>query len=59
MTRRMRFFGLCDGLLDEAVELFVRREDAELMLAEVLADEPRWQELLWVELIELGEFNPN
>ena len=55
----MRFFGVCDGLLDEALELFVRREDAEQMLAEVLADEPQWQELLWVEPIELGEFNPN
>lgn len=55
----MRFFGVVDGWLDEAVELFVRRDDAEGMLAQVLADEPQWQELLWVEPIELGEFNPN
>lgn len=55
----MRFFGSADALLGEAVEVFVRREDAERMLAEVLADEPQWRELLWVEPIELGEFNPN
>lgn len=55
----MRFFGVVDGWVEEAVELFVRREEAERMLAEVLADEPQWQDLLWVELIELGEFNPN
>lgn len=55
----MRFFGLADAFLGEAVELFVRRDDAERTLTEVLADEPQWQELLWVEPIELGEFNPN
>jgi hypothetical protein len=48
-----------DAWLDEAVELFVHREDAEQMLAEVLADEPHWRGLLWVEPIDLGEFNPN
>lgn len=55
----MRFFGLVDGFVEEAVELFVREEDAELMRAKVLADEPQWQELLWVEPIELGGFSLN
>jgi hypothetical protein len=37
----MRFFGLVDLALIEAIELYVRREDAERTLAELLRDEPR------------------
>ena len=49
----MRFFGVVDLWLAEAVELFVCEADAERMLAELLADEPDWQGLFRVEPIEL------
>lgn len=55
----MRFFGVVDLWLDEAVELFVRREDAERMLSELLRDEPQWRGLFRVESIELAELNRN
>jgi hypothetical protein len=38
---------------EQAVELFVRREDAQRMLAEALADDPEWADVLSVEPVEL------
>jgi hypothetical protein len=38
---------------EQAVELFLRRENAERMLAEALADEPEWADILSVEPLEL------
>jgi hypothetical protein len=35
------------------VELFLRREDAEQMLAEALSDEPDWADTLSVEPMDL------
>ena len=52
---RVRFFGLVDLLLSEAVELFVCREDAERTLAELLRDEPQWQSLFRIEVVEIGD----
>lgn len=51
----MRFFGLVDLSLLEAVELFLRREDAERTLAELLRDEPEWESLFRIEVFELGD----
>jgi hypothetical protein len=51
----VRFFGLVDQSLLEAIELYVRREDAEQTLFEVLADVPEWASILRIEEIELGE----
>jgi len=53
------FFGVVDLSLHEAVELFVRREDAERMLAELLRDEPQWRGLFRIEPIELAGFSEN
>jgi hypothetical protein len=53
------FFGVVDLSLHEAVELFVRREDAERMLDELLRDEPQWAGLFRIERIELGGISPN
>jgi hypothetical protein len=50
----VRVFGLVDLSLGKAIELFVRREDAERMLAEILRDEPNWESLLRIEEIEFG-----
>jgi hypothetical protein len=55
LTRPVRFFGLVDLWLLEAIELCVRREDAEQTLRELLADEPEWVSLFRIEEIELGE----
>jgi len=52
----MRFFGLVDLSLAEAIELYVRREDAERTLAELLRDEPEW---FRIEEIELGQLSCN
>ena len=49
----MLFFALVDLSLFEAIELYVRREDAERTLAELLSDEPEWQSLFRIEEIEL------
>jgi hypothetical protein len=49
----VRFFGIVDLPLREAVELYVEREDAERTLAELLRDEPDWCWRLRVEEIEL------
>ena len=59
MTRAMRCFGLVDLSLAEAVELYVRREDAERTLAELLRDEPEWWSLFRIEEIELGQLSWN
>ncbi len=53
----MRFFGLVDLSVLEAIELYATRAEAEQVLAQVLADEPEWVSILGVEPIELGEFN--
>jgi hypothetical protein len=55
----MRFFGLVDLSLGEAIELYVRREDAERTLAELLRDEPEWWSLFRIEEIELGQLSCN
>ena len=52
LTRRVRFFGLVDLSLVEAIELFVRREDAEQTLAGLLHDEPEWRSRFCIEEIE-------
>jgi hypothetical protein len=39
----------------EAVDVFLRREDAETALAECLRDEPDWREVLRVAPIELDD----
>jgi hypothetical protein len=59
LTRAMRFFAVVDLWLVEAVELYVRREDAERTLAELLRDEPSWERLFQIEEIELGELSWN
>jgi hypothetical protein len=55
----MRFFAVVDLWLVEAVELYVRREDAERTLAELLRDEPSWERLFQIEEIELSELSWN
>ena len=50
----MTFYGIADARLDEVVELYTTRERAEAELAEVLADEPDWRDVLSVVPVILG-----
>ena len=49
----MRVFAVVSDETEQAVALFVRREDAETFLDEVRADEPETAELLRLEPVEL------
>jgi hypothetical protein len=49
----MRFYGVVDSWLEEAVELFLRREDAERVVRDWDRDEPEQAGLLYVEAVEL------
>ena len=46
-------FAVVSAQMEEAIELFVRRKDAERFVAEVRGDEPELAELLSVEPVEL------
>jgi hypothetical protein len=49
----MNFYGVVDSRLGEAVELFLRREDAERVVRNRDRDEPGQASLLHVEVVEL------
>lgn len=51
----MLFWGLASREVDEAIELYCARADAEKALADVLADEPAWEDLLFIMPIELPD----
>jgi hypothetical protein len=53
----MRAWALVELGDAEAVDLFLREEDAERALAECMRDEPQWAGLLRVERIELDELS--
>ena len=52
-ARAVRFYGVVDSWLEEAVELFLRREDAERIVRDWNRDEPEQAGLLHVEVIDL------
>jgi hypothetical protein len=43
------FYAVVSGEIEQVIECFVDRQDAETMLARVLVDEPEWEESLRVE----------
>jgi hypothetical protein len=45
--------------IEQVIEFFRTRREAERMLAELLRDEPHWQELFYIERIELGAESRN
>jgi hypothetical protein len=49
----VKFYGVVDSWLEEAVELFVHREDAEQVVRDWDRDEPDHAGLLHVEVVEL------
>jgi hypothetical protein len=60
---RVRVFALVDlsivELREFSVDLFVRREDAESTLAQLMRDEPEWRGLFQIEEVEFGELSWN
>jgi hypothetical protein len=51
----MRAFALAEIGRSEAIEVYLRREDAWAALEEILNDEPDWAIALFVTPIELDE----
>jgi hypothetical protein len=49
-------YGVVRAQTEEALELFIRREDAERFLDEVREDEPGLAELLSVEAVDLDAY---
>ena len=49
----MRAYALVERGDSEAIDLFLREEDAENELEECLRDEPQWTGLVRIEQIEL------
>ena len=52
---RMRAFALAEIGRSEAIDVYLRREDAWAALEEILNDEPDWAIALFVTPIELDE----
>ena len=51
----MRAFALAEIGRSDAIDVYLRREDAWAALAEILEDEPDWAGSLFVAPIELDE----
>jgi hypothetical protein len=56
---RVIFWGLASRLVDEVIDLYASREEAEEALADVLGDEPGWEDLLFVARVELAGPQPS
>jgi hypothetical protein len=48
-----------DGVLGDAVDVFLGEEEAQKVLAGVLEDEPAWAEILSVRRIATVDLSPN
>jgi hypothetical protein len=48
----MVFYGVLDLRIRQVIEFFASRSSAESFIAECLADEPDWRNVLAVEVIE-------
>jgi len=51
----VRVYALVELGDSEAIDLFLREEDARQALGDALADEPDWIGTLYVEAVELDE----
>lgn len=50
----MVFYAVVSDEIEQVIEFFVDRGDAERMLARVRVDEPEWEETMRVEPVELA-----
>ena len=55
----MVVWGVVSSEIEQVIEFFRTRREAERMLAEVVRDEPNWGELFYIERIELGSESLN
>jgi hypothetical protein len=55
----MVVWGVVSSEIEQVIEFFRTRREAERMLAEVVRDEPNWQELFYIERIELARESLN
>jgi hypothetical protein len=53
-VRGVVFYAVVSDEIEQVIEFFVDREDAETMLARVLVDEPEWEDTMRVEPVELA-----
>jgi hypothetical protein len=51
--------GVVSSEIEQVIEFFGTRREAERMLAEVIADEPDWADRFRVERVELGRESLN
>jgi hypothetical protein len=58
-VERVRVYAVVSRELEEAIDLFVARDDAEAMLEEVRQDEPALPEGLSIEVVTLGDESLN
>jgi hypothetical protein len=52
LNPRVVFYGLLDRRIAEVIEFYPAREPAERKLAEILADQPGWGEILEIVRVE-------
>lgn len=52
-------WGLADRFVDELIEVYDSRDEADRALRNVLADEPEWTGMMEVVPVMLFEFCPN
>ena len=50
----MIFYGLADYAVDEIIEFYATKEDAQVALRQVLEDEPQWKPILGIETVNFG-----
>ena len=55
----MVVWGVVSSEIEQVIEFFRTRREAERMLAEVVRDEPNWQEQFRIERIELSRESLN
>jgi hypothetical protein len=51
----VRFWGLASRQVDEVIEFYRSRAEAEQALAEVLRDQPDWRETVYIVSVELAD----
>jgi hypothetical protein len=53
------FYGLADYSMQEIIEFYPSRAEAEQALADVLEDEPGWADIVGIERVELSGGPPS
>jgi hypothetical protein len=55
----MVVWGVVSSEIEQVIEFFRTRREAERMLAEVVRDESDWRQLFYIERVELGRESLN